>query len=52
LAEVHAEAPEDFGQSVVKRAEEDEGEGGYGQGEEQEIVSMTQREFTEDVEQM
>jgi len=51
LAEVHAEAPEDFGQSVVKRAEEDE-EGYVQGGEEQEIVPMTQREFTEEVEQM
>jgi len=54
LAEVHAEAPEDFGQSVVKRAEEDE-EGGYvpREGEEErEIAPITQREFTDDPEQM
>jgi small subunit ribosomal protein S3Ae len=53
LAEVHAEAPEDFGQSVVKRTEEEEVQYQTPEGmEEPEIAPITVREFTDDPEQM
>jgi len=49
LAEVHAEAPEDFGQSVVKRVGEEEGDYPL---DDKEIAPITTREFTEEPDQM